>query len=212
MSIDVRGLCYSYGEKHILQNINLTVPAGESIGIIGVSGGGKSTLLKLLCGLYKPVSGHISVGGAVRPADIRRQVSMVMQTAMLLPASIRENITCGHPMDPEQIHCACEAAQLSNWIRTLPDGLDTDVGERGSKVSGGQAQRIAIARAIAKDAPVVLLDEATSALDEETGEAVLTALFHLTKDKTVVSVSHRPEALTGLQCIYRLEGGLLTHA
>lgn len=212
MSIQVRGLCFSYGEKRILQDVNLTVDSGEHIGITGVIGGGKSTLLKLLCGLYRVESGAVTVGGAVTPADIRGKVSVVMQAAMLLPVSIRENITCGHDMDPKCVQHACEAAQLSQWLRTLPEGLDTDVGERGGKVSGGQAQRIAIARAIAKDAPVVLLDEATSALDEETGEAVLAAFFHLTKNKTVVSVSHRPEALMGLQQIYRLEGGRLSHA
>jgi ABC-type multidrug transport system fused ATPase/permease subunit len=98
---------------------------------------------------------------------------------------------------------------LSEWITGLPEGIDTFVGERGGKVSGGQAQRIAIARAMAKNAPVVLLDEATSALDNETSNAVAAALDNLMKDKTVVSVSHRPEMLTNCDCIYRLEGGRL---
>ena len=104
---------------------------------------------------------------------------------------------------------ACDAAQLSDWIATLPDGIDTFVGERGGKVSGGQAQRIAIARAIAKNAPVVLLDEATSALDGDTSKAVLSAIESLAKGKTVVSVSHRPEVLMGCSRVYRLEGGQL---
>jgi len=137
---------------------------------------------------------------------------MVMQNPMLFPASIKDNIACGHSMSDEEIRRACEAAQLSDWIATLPDGIDTFVGERGGRVSGGQAQRIAIARAIAKDAPVVLLDEATSALDGDTSYAVLSALESLTKGKTVVSVSHRPEALAWCNRIYRLEGGQLYDA
>lgn len=209
MGIQMENVSFAYGEKKILDSINLSVISGEHVGIIGASGGGKSTLLKLLSGLYVPQSGRIEIEGERFPADIRRKVSMVMQNALLLPASIRENITCGHPMSEAVIHQACDAAQLSEWIATLPDGLDSFVGERGGKVSGGQAQRIAIARAIAKGASVVLLDEATSALDGDTGNAVLLALSHLAEGKTVVSVTHRPETLTGCNRIYRLEGGLL---
>lgn len=200
------------GIGEVLYNINLTVASGNKIGITGISGGGKSTLLKLISGLYKTQTGTVEVYGATEPEAIRRNTAMVMQSAMLLPASIKENITCGHPMADEIIQDACEAAQLTEWIKTLPDGIDTFVGERGGRVSGGQAQRIAIARAIAKNAPVILLDEATSALDAETGNAVLAALAKLTEGKTVVSVSHRPEALYHMDYIYRLEGGRLYHA
>ena len=192
-----------------MHEIDLEVKAGETIGIIGISGGGKSTLLKLLSGLYTPQTGNVEVQGARIPIDIRRNVAMVMQNAMLFPASIKENITCGHDMSEETVIQACEAAQMSEWILTLPEGIDTFVGERGGQVSGGQAQRIAIARAIAKNTPVVLLDEATSALDSETGNAVATALDNLMKNKTVVSVSHQPEMLTNCTRIYRLEGGRL---
>ena len=209
MSIYVENLTFFYGDKKVLCDINLEVKANERIGIVGISGGGKSTLLKLLSGLYAPQTGIVEVCKARAPEDIRRNVAMVMQNAMLFPASIKENITCGHDMDEETINRACEAAQLSEWIFTLPKGLDSFVGERGTKVSGGQAQRIAIARAIAKNAAVVLLDEATSALDNETSSAVAAALDNLMKNKTVVSVSHRPEMLTNCGCIYRLEGGRL---
>lgn len=212
MSINIQSVIFSYGEKVILNDINLMVKTGESVGIVGVSGGGKSTLLKLLSGLYTSQSGVIEVQGARIPEDIRKNVSMVMQNAMLFPTSIKENITCGNLMSKETITKACQAAQLNEWIATLPDGINTFVGERGGKVSGGQAQRIAIARAIAKDAPVVLLDEATSALDGETGRAVLSALLNLTKDKTVVSVSHMPETLMNCKHIYRLERGRLFDA
>mgnify|MGYP000347611326 CR=1 FL=1 len=212
MSIHIENLSFSYGEKQILHDINLDIESGENIGIVGVSGCGKSTLLKLLAGLYSVQSGIIEVCGARRPEDIRKNAAMVMQSTMLFPASIKDNITCGHPLSDEAIRQACDAAQLTEWIASLPDGIDTFVGERGGKVSGGQAQRIAIARAIAKNAPVVLLDEATSALDGETSKAVLSALESLTRGKTVVRVSHRPEDLSGCSRIYRLEGGRLYNA
>ncbi len=211
MSIHIENLTFSYGNNQVLSDINLNVKYGESIGIIGVSGGGKSTLLKLLSGLYTVQNGTVEVMGVRRPEDIRKHVAMVMQSAMLFPASIRDNITCGHTMSEGVIRQACDAAQLSEWIDILPDKMDTFVGERGGKVSGGQAQRIAIARAIAKGAPVILLDEATSALDKDTSSAVLCALESLIKDKTVVNVSHRPEALMGCNRIYRLDGGRLYH-
>lgn len=212
MSIHIENLTFSYGDKQVLRNINLDVKSGECIRITGVSGCGKSTLLKLLAGLYIAQAGIIEVQGERRLEDIRKNVAMVMQNPMLFPASIKDNITCGHPMSDEVIRQACDAAQLSDWIASLPDGIDTNVGERGGKVSGGQAQRIAIARAIAKNAPVVLLDEATSSLDGDTSKAVLSALESLTKGKTVVSVSHRPDDLMEYSYIYRLEGGHLYNA
>ena len=209
MSLIIRNLSFSYGEKLVLDDINLTAETGESVGIVGVSGGGKSTLLKLVSGLYELQSGEIHLAGESDSSKRRKNVAMVMQSAALFPASIRENITCGHDMDEQIIQDACEAAQLMDWITTLPDGLNTFVGERGGKVSGGQAQRIAIARGIAKNAPVILLDEPTSALDSDTSAAVIKALAGLTRGKTVLHVSHRLETLTGCGRILRLENKTL---
>ncbi len=209
MSILIENLSFTYGNKPVLDNINLSVKTGETVGIVGVSGGGKSTLLKLISGLYDVQCGEITVRCVVTSLERRRCVAMVMQNAMLLPTSIRDNITCGHEIDDATIQYVCDAAQLTEWISILPNGLDTFVGERGSRVSGGQAQRIAIARAIAKDAPVVLLDEPTSALDGDTGAAVMSALASLTKGKTVLHVSHQTETLKGCDRIMRLERGRL---
>ena len=122
---------------------------------------------------------------------------------------VRENISCGHEMSEDKIRSACEAARLMEWLKTMPEGLDTFVGERGLGVSGGQAQRIAIARAIARDAPVFLLDEATSALDGDTSGDLLSNLEEITRGKTVVHVAHRPEVLKACSKIWRLEGGRL---
>lgn len=209
MEIILKNATFKYEEKMILDDINLSVKQGEHIGILGSSGGGKSTLLKVIAGLYEITQGTCSVSGYQDLDSIRKQVAVVMQSAGLFPMSIRDNITCGHSMSDERIREAIKAAQLEPWIHSLPDGINSYVGERASKVSGGQAQRIAIARAIAKDAPIILLDEPTSALDEETATEIILALHSLTKDKTVVHVTHRVETLWDCDCIYELRGGKL---
>lgn len=209
MSIQLREISFGYGEKKILDHISLTVREKEHIGILGGSGSGKSTLLKVLAGLYMVKEGYCAVEGEVLPERIRKQVAMVMQSPGLFPLSIRENITCGHPIAEEKLWEAVRAAQLEEWVKGLPDGLDSLVGERGGNISGGQAQRIAIARAIAKDAPVVLLDEPTSALDGETADALLQTLEHLTEGKTVIHVTHREETIQAYDRILVLKEGKL---
>ncbi len=209
MSIQLREISFGYGEKKILDHISLTVREKEHIGILGGSGTGKSTLLKVLAGLYTVKEGYCMVAGEVLPERIRKQVAMVMQLPGLFPLSIRENITCGHPIAEEKLWEAVRAAQLEEWVKGLPDGLDSLVGERGGNISGGQAQRIAIARAIAKDAPVVLLDEPTSALDGETADALLQALERLTEGKTVIHVTHREETIQAYDRILVLKEGKL---
>ena len=209
MSIVLREISFSYGEKKILDRISLTVREKEHIGILGVSGSGKSTLLKILAGLYPVKEGFCEVAGESTPEGIRKQVAVVMQTPGLFPLPIRENITCGHPMAEEKVWEAVRAAQLEEWVRGLSDGLNSRVGERGGNLSGGQAQRIAIARAIAKDAPVVLLDEPTSALDGETADALLRAMDRLTEGKTVIHVTHREETIQNYDRILVLKEGKL---
>ncbi len=209
MSVRLRNVSFCYGEKLVLDNISLAVKEKEHIGILGGSGCGKSTLLKVLAGLYPVKEGCCEVAGERMPEGIRKQVSMVMQTPGLFPLSIRDNITCGHPIAEEKVWEAVRAAQLEDWVRGLPEGLDSPVAERGGNLSGGQAQRIAIARAIAKDAPVVLLDEPTSALDGETAEALLRAMDRLTEGKTVIHVTHREETVRNYDRILVLKEGKL---
>lgn len=134
MGIVIENVSFAYGDKQVLDNINLLVNTGESIGIIGESGGGKSTLLKLLAGLYEPQNGTISVDDGTTTQEIRKRVAMVMQNSMLFPATIKENITCGHYMEESVIKHVCDASQLTDWIATLPEGIDTFVGERNGKV------------------------------------------------------------------------------
>lgn len=202
-------ISFSYEDRMVIKNLSLKVKPGEHIGIVGNSGCGKSTVLKILAGLYEPDCGKRLIAGEHVPEKIREQVALVMQHNSLFPLSIRENITCGHDISEETVWSACENASLTKWIRNLPDGLDTNVGERGNQVSGGQAQRIQIARALCKNAPIILLDEPVSALDKDTGHSVLTALKKLTDGKTVIHVTHHQETLDRSYSIYRMKEGKL---
>ncbi|MBP5493626.1 MAG: ATP-binding cassette domain-containing protein [Lachnospiraceae bacterium] len=210
--IELKNVSFEYENTVIFENLSLSVAEGEKIGIIGESGCGKSTLLKLIAGLYVPSSGEILVDGVSRPDEIIKKVSVVMQSPMLLPLSIIDNITMGHEYEKEKIEKIIESANLNKWIDSLPEGLDTYLGDRADELSGGQAQRIAIARAMFKDAKILLLDEPTSALDGENAASVLEAISHFTADKTVVHVTHRKEHLEGYDRIYLMENGKLSEA
>lgn len=210
-AVHLNNISFSYGDYLVIKNLSLQVKYGEHIGIVGDSGCGKSTLLKILAGLFEPDCGKAVISGQSLPQKIREQVALVMQHNSLLPLSIKDNITCGHDIADETVWAACENASLTKWIETLPKGLDTNVGERGNQVSGGQAQRIQIARAFCKNASVILLDEPVSALDKETGNSVLNALNKLTEGKTVIHVTHHQETLDSSYVIYRMAGGKLVH-
>lgn len=198
---------FAYEKNKVLEGLSLKVREGEHIGIVGDSGCGKSTLLKILAGLYQADSGRVTVAGETEPEKIRRQVAFVMQAESLFTLSVRDNITCGHDIAEGELWKICEHVSLTKWIKSLPGGLDTSVGERGSQVSGGQSQRIQIARALCKNVPVILLDEPVSALDHETRYDVLCALDRLTAGKTVIHVTHYPETLDDGYKICRMEGG-----
>ena len=206
-AVFLENISFSYESHMVIKNLSLRAQPGEHIGIVGNSGCGKSTLLKILAGLYEPDCGTAVIAGEHFPERIRKQVALVMQNNSLFPLSIRDNITCGHHISEELVWSACQNASLTKWIETLPDGLDTNVGERGNQVSGGQAQRIQIARALCKDAPVILLDEPVSALDQDTGYCVLDTLRKLTDGRTVIHVTHHRETLDDSYTIYRMEGG-----
>ena len=206
-AVQLENISFSYENHAVIKNLSLRVLPGEHIGIVGDSGCGKSTLLKILAGLYQPDCGTAVIAGEHLPEKIRKQVALVIQNHSLFPLSIRDNITCGHPVSDEIVWAACRNASLANWIEHLPNGLDTNVGERGNQVSGGQAQRIQIARALCKDAPVILLDEPISALDQGTGHSILDALRRLTDGRTVIHVTHHQETLDDRYTIYRMERG-----
>ena len=179
-----------------LKGLNLTVKAGETVALVGPSGAGKSTILQLLLRFYDPVQGQVSLDGIdlthMTRADFRRHIALVAQDPVIFAGSAMENIRFGRPeASDEDVKAAAMAAAAHEFLMALPDGYQSELGERGVMLSGGQKQRIAIARAILRDAPVLLLDEATSALDAESERAVQGAIDDLAKDRTTLIVAHR---------------------
>lgn len=194
---EFKDVCFQYDEKaHVLNHFNLKVAKGETIALVGESGAGKSTVLNIVIGFNKPTSGQVLIDGHdINTIDLhsyRKFLAVVPQTSILFNGTIRENITYGMPsVTEEQLQQASEAANLTDLIASLPDGLNTVVGEHGGKLSGGQRQRISIARAIIRDPRVIVFDEATSALDSISEKQIQTAINNLTRDRTTFIVAHR---------------------
>ena len=215
-AIDFCHLSFSYPDAaeddYVFEDLDLHVPAGQRVGLVGHSGSGKTTLTKLLLRLSDVQGGHILIDGqdvsACTQQSLRRQVGYVPQEALLFHRSIRENIAYGRPdATDEEIRRAAELANALEFIDRLPAGLDTMVGERGVKLSGGQRQRVAIARAILADCPILVLDEATSALDSESEALVQGALENLMAGRTAIVVAHRLSTVAALDRIVVLEEG-----
>lgn len=212
VSLDARGVHFAYEEGHpILAGADFSLKKGEFVALVGYSGIGKSTLQKLMLGFYTPDSGEMKAkltdGELVLGCETRSLFAYVPQTGLLLSGTIRENIAfcCGEVSD-DAIWAAAEVADVADAIRKQPMGLDTVLGERGSGLSEGQLQRLAIARAVLCDAPVLLLDEATSALDEATEERVLKRLRALS-NRTCLCITHRPAALEICDRVIRVVDG-----
>ncbi|MBO4282694.1 MAG: ABC transporter ATP-binding protein [Bacteroidales bacterium] len=203
---------FAYEGKTVLHQLSLCIPKGKHIGLCGSSGSGKSTLADLLPRFYELRSGRISIDGTdIRelPLDGLRQLfSIVSQESILFNDTIFNNIAFGKPnTGEEEVWAAAEAAQIAGFIRSLPDGMQTEVGDRGLKLSGGQRQRISIARAFLKDAPVLILDEATSALDSESEKQLQAAIQRLMRGKTTLTIAHRLSTLFEADEIVVLENG-----
>jgi ATP-binding cassette subfamily B protein len=214
--IDFENLRFRYPDApkddYVFEDLNLHIPAGQRVGLVGRSGSGKTTLTKLLLRLDDVQEGRVLVDGQdvshCTQQSLRRQVAYVPQEALLFHRSIRENIAYGKPdATDEEIRRAAEEANALEFIERLPDGFDTMVGERGVKLSGGQRQRVAIARAILVDAPILVLDEATSALDSESEALVQGALENLMRGRTSIVVAHRLSTVASLDRIVVLAHG-----
>ena len=216
--IALNDLSHHYGrDRGGLDHISLTIPPGQKIGLVGRSGAGKTTLVKLLLRFYDPESGRILLDGqdvtAVTQDSLRRQIGMVQQDSTLLHRSVRDNILYGRPgATEEQMIAAAKQAQAHEFILTLADpqgrtGYDAHVGERGVKLSGGQRQRVALARVILKDAPILLLDEATSALDSEVEAAIQDTLYGMMQGKTVIAIAHRLSTIAQMDRILVMDQG-----
>lgn len=196
----------------ILNGVNLSIESGKTIGIAGPTGGGKTTLIKLLLRFYDLSGGRIQIDGLdirdMRLIDLRRNIALVSQDVYLFHGTMQENIAYGIPDTPlALVKAATEKAQLDDFIESLPDKYDTLVGERGVKLSGGQRQRLSIARAILKNAPILILDEATSAVDTETERAIQSSLNELTANKTAIIIAHRLSTIREADQIIVLKGG-----
>ena len=204
---------FSYHENvPVLQGLTFSVKKGENVAFVGESGGGKSTIFRILCGFYEKTGGEYRIFG--RPIEewnreaLREQIALVSQNVFLFPTTIAENIAYSKPgTTREQIEEACKKAQIHEFIQTLPEGYETMVGERGAILSGGQKQRIAIARAILKDAPVLLLDEPTSALDVETESGIQEAIRTVMAGRTCITIAHRLSTIQNADRIYVLKQG-----
>jgi len=211
--IEIRNVTFSYatGPK-VLDDISITVPAGWTVGIVGSTGSGKSTLVKLLLRLYEVEEGTITVDGVpiaeLKLEDLRRAIGLVSQDVFLFHGTVRENIVYGSwNATEEEVVRAARLAEADEFISRLPRGYDTIVGERGQKLSGGQRQRIAIARAILKDPPILVLDEATSAVDNETEAAIQRSLERISRDRTTLAIAHRLSTIRNADIIVVLEEG-----
>ncbi len=210
-TIEFRDITFSYGEGVILKGFNLKIQKGEKVGLVGLSGSGKSTLISLLLRLYPVIEGEILIDGVnineYSLVSTRKVFSLVSQDIFLFNDTIWENLTTGDAHTEEEIRHALEISYAWEYVKDLPNGLKTQIGDRGLRLSGGQSQRLTIARAFLKDRDVLLFDEATSALDNESEKIVQAALDRVAGHKTVIAVAHRLSTLKDFNRIVVMKDG-----
>ena len=211
-SVEFQDVSFAYGDRTILDHVSLTVPSGSITAVVGPSGGGKTTLCNLIARFWDVQSGKITVGGYdVREYKLDRlmkNISMVFQSVYLFNDTVENNIKFGRPdATHEQVVAAARAACCHDFIMALPDGYDTVLGEGGGSLSGGEKQRISIARAMLKDAPIVILDEATASVDPENEAELQAAISALTRGKTLIMIAHRLNTVRNADQILVLSGG-----
>jgi len=213
--IEMRNIVYAYPntDKKIFDGANLTIPIGASVGIVGTSGAGKSTVVDILLGLLEMQEGTILADGIDVQTNYRawlKNIGYIPQMIFMLDDTIRKNVAFGVPedkIDEERLWGALREAQLDEFVKTLPDGLETSIGERGIRLSGGQRQRIGIARALYNNPEVLILDEATSALDNDTEAAIMESINRLQGKKTLIIIAHRLQTIEKCDIVYRVENG-----
>jgi len=214
-SIQFHKVGFAYQDnRQVLKTLNFSIAGGETVALVGASGAGKSTVIKLLFRFYDPTSGRITIDGSnlrdVSQQSLRRAIAIVPQDCVLFNDTLRENIRYGRPTATDgEVESAVAAAYLEDFVSRLPEGLDAKVGERGLKLSGGERQRVAIARAVLKGAPILVFDEATSSLDSESEQAVMAAFRALAGHHTAVVIAHRLSTVIDADRILVLEEGEL---
>ena len=213
-SIDIDNLTFKYtsSENWILQNINMTIPAGKTIALVGESGAGKTTIASLIPRFYEAQEGSISIDGKnimnLSQRSLRKNIGIVQQNVFLFDTTIRENISYGNPeATEEEIIEATRKANILNFIQSLPEGFDTLTGERGVKLSGGQKQRISIARAFLKNPPILIFDEATSSLDTESEAYIQASMEELSQNRTTIIIAHRLSTVRNADLLYVINEG-----
>lgn len=217
-SISLQDVTYHYpgSEVLIFDHANMEVPIGKSVGIVGTSGAGKTTVVDIILGLLEVQSGGVfadDVNIKDRYRSWLKNVGYIPQSIFMLDDSIKKNVAFGVPeeeIDEKRLWEVLKEAQLDEYVRSLPEGLDSSIGERGIRISGGQRQRIGIARALYNDPEVLILDEATSALDTETEKAIMESINYLQGKKTLIIIAHRLQTIEKCDMIYRVEGGKAT--
>jgi len=215
--IEFRNVSFKYDQKWVLRNINLVIPKGKTIALVGQSGGGKSTLVDLIPRYYDVQEGEVLIDGInvkdLGIHDLRQLIGNVNQEAILFNDTFRNNISFGvDSATDEQIAEAAKIANAYDFIMQSENGFDTNIGDRGGRLSGGQRQRISIARAILKNPPILILDEATSALDTESERLVQQALEHLMKTRTTVAIAHRLSTIKNADEIYVIHDGTIVES
>jgi len=207
---------FAYGATPVLHSVSLNIPAGATIALVGGTGSGKSTLIKLALGFIEAQSGEIHFDGEdlrmLSKSSLRAAIGYVAQESFLTDGSVAENIAYGQLPDPERVRKAAIAAEAHGFISALPNGYDSPVGERGSLLSGGQRQRIALARALYKNPALLILDEATSAVDNETEAAIQRSLTRLNHSRSCLIVAHRLSTVRFADCIHVLDGGRIVES
>lgn len=214
-NIEFKNVCFSYETKaNILNDVSFKINKGETIALVGESGGGKTTICHLIPNFYKVTSGEILIDGInindLSFKALRRAIGIVQQDVFLFNGTIKENILYGKlDATDEEVILASKRANIYDYIMTLPDGFDTEIGERGVKLSGGQKQRLSIARVFLKNPPILILDEATSALDNTTEIMIQDALNELAKGRTTIVVAHRLSTIKNANRIFVVNAGVI---
>ena len=217
-SVELQNVSFSYdGEKDVLKGVSLSIPAGQTVALVGPSGGGKTTLANLISRFFDPQSGVVKIGGvdvrSIPKEELMDTVAFVFQNSRLIKASILENVRMGKPdATREEILAALQNAQCDDIIEKLPNGVDTVIGTKGVYLSGGEQQRIAIARVMLKNAPVLILDEATAFADPDNETRVQAAFSNLSRGKTVIMIAHRLSTVVGVDKIYVVKEGQIAES
>lgn len=217
-SVELRNVSFSYdGKNSVLNNISLEIKAGQTVAFVGPSGGGKSTLANMIARFFDPCSGQVLIGGVdardISKAQLMNTVSFVFQNSRLIKGSIFENVCMGRPdASRREVMQALKSAQCMDIIEKFPNGIDTVIGSKGVYLSGGEQQRIAIARTILKDSPIIILDEATAFADPDNESRIQAALTELSKGRTVIMIAHRLSTVANADRIFVLDNGRIVQS